>query len=175
MLLKIRELLDSDTTSLMDIYQESSKNNVSYFFPEIIDIEEGIKKANKAYLEYIRNDFLKRNNTCYYIWKDNGIWVSAMRLYKIKGSIYFMEALETHPLYRKRGYAEKLISSVIEELKQDGDFEMRSYVNINNVASRRTHIKCGFEESSESVFDYANNEWVNDAILLIYRFDIYKI
>ena len=152
MLLKIRELLDSDTTSLMDIYQESSKNNVSYFFPEIIDIEEGIKKANKAYLEYIRNDFLKRNNTCYYIWKDNGIWVSAMRLYKIK-----------------------LISSVIEELKQDGDFEMRSYVNINNVASRRTHIKCGFEESSESVFDYANNEWVNDAILLIYRFDIYKI
>ena len=85
--------------------------------------------------------------------------------------VYYLEALETYPDYRKKGFAEKLICGVIDKLKSDGDFEIKSYTGKKNIASQMTHEKCGFKRIEERVFDYSINEYVENVINYIYSYE----
>ena len=171
MLLKITELVDENSKKLMDIYRESNIDNIKHFYPKITDMEIGRRKVEKDYVNYLKNDFLTDSDRCCYVWKENGIWVSALRFYKIKDKLYYLEALETHPDYRKKGFAEKLICGVIDKLKSDGDFEIKSYTGKKNIASQMTHEKCGFKRIEERVFDYSINEYVENVINYIYSYE----
>ena len=57
MVLKIRELSDENARKLMDVYRESNIENIKYFYPEVEDNDIGIKKVEKDYISYIKNDF----------------------------------------------------------------------------------------------------------------------
>lgn len=172
MLLKIRELSEENTRMLMDVYRESNTDNIKYFYPEVIDIEIGRCKVEKDYVNYLKSDFLIDNDRCCYVWEENGIWASALRFYKIKDKMHYLEALETHPDYRQKGFAEKLICGVIEELKLQGDFEIKSYTGKRNVASQRTHEKCGFRRVDGKVFDYSVNEYIENVINYTYSYEV---
>lgn len=171
MVLKIRELSDENARKLMDVYRESNIENIKYFYPEVEDNDIGIKKVEKDYISYIKNDFFTDKDRCYYVWEENGVWVSAMRFHKINDSLYYLEALETHPNYRKKGFAEKLICAVIDKLKSQGEFEIKSYTGKKNTASQRTHEKCGFIRVEGKVFDYSNNEYVENVINYTYYYE----
>lgn len=67
--------------------------------------------------------------------------------------MFYVEALETQPENRKKGYASVLILGVIEELKKKGSFQIRDCVSRKNTASLRTHVKCGFKIVSEEGYD----------------------
>jgi L-amino acid N-acyltransferase YncA len=170
MLLNIKELAEIDSRRLMDIYEEDNYKNIKHFFPECENQEEGIKKVEEGFINYIQNEFLKLINSYYFVWEENNLWVSALRLYKIEEGIYFLEALETHPGYRKKGYAQKLICNIIEELKKNGNFTIKSCVDTDNVTSLKTHKKCGFVEGEGKPFDYTTNEYVEDAINLCFSY-----
>ena len=80
--------------------------------------------------------------------------MSALRLYKIGGGFYFIEALETAPKFRCKGYAEKLLNELIEKLKNTENCKIHDCVSKKNTASLRVHEKCGFKIVDENAFDY---------------------
>ena len=102
--------------------------------------------------------------------KKRGIWISALRIHCIDNNLYYLEAFETHPEYRKKGYAEKLINAIVDTLKENEFFEIRSYTSIKNRASRKTYKKCGFTELEGKPFDYTTQEYVDNAVAFSYKY-----
>lgn len=158
MIYKITGFKDIDGQKLMALYRESNRENTDYFYPELTDKEEALKKAEQEYLRYIKNDFLSAGSNEYWILEENGVWVCALRLYKIRDTLYYIEALETHPDFRKMGYAKQLLSGVIEALKKRGPFRLCDCVDKKNPASLKTHESCGFAVVSDAGYDYLSNE-----------------
>ena len=68
-----------------------------------------------------------------------------------------MEALETPPKYRKKGYASELLNEMITHLHQQGSVDIRDCVSKTNTASLATHKKCGFFIAEENGIYYPSN------------------
>lgn len=160
MLIKISCFEDIDQRQLMDLYQEGNRENCSYFFP---DEEEAaaLPKVEQKFLDYLEQDFFSAPDRWYYVLEKKGVWVSALRLSHIRDDIYYIEALETHPGHRKKGYAVEFMQELIDTLKEKGPFRLCDCVSKKNEASLATHKKCGFEIVSEEGYDYLSGE-VND-------------
>ncbi|MCM1533440.1 MAG: GNAT family N-acetyltransferase [Corallococcus sp.] len=120
-------------------------------------------------MQLYQNGVLNGENV-YYVWENDGVWVSALRLYYIEENFYYLEALETAPDFRKKGYAALLLTSVINELKLIGHFKICVCVGRNNIASLNTHKKCGFKIVSENGFDYLQKETDDRCYGLEYSF-----
>ena len=80
----------------------------------------------------------------YMVWQVDGNYVSALRLEQYRDGL-LMEALETIPDKRRKGYAVALISSVQEWLRNRGGATIYSHVSKKNAPSLKTHTNCGFE------------------------------
>ncbi|MCM1194398.1 MAG: GNAT family N-acetyltransferase [Firmicutes bacterium] len=169
MMIKITNPDDLDVNKLMSIYVEGNFENTDYFYPEITDKTEAVKKVEHDFCNYIKTEFLNGENV-YYVWENDGVWVSALRLYCIEENFYYLEALETAPDFRKKGYATLLLTSVINELKLKGHFKICVCVGRNNIASLNTHKKCGFKIVSENGFDYLQKETDDRCYGLEYSF-----
>lgn len=166
-LIKITGPNEIDDKKLMGIYSESNKENINTFFPQIKDKKEALKKTEEAFCNYMKTEFLDGKNVCY-VWEDKGLWVSALRLYLIENNVYFLEALETAPNFRKKGYASQLLLAVIDNLKSNGEFKICDYVSKKNTASLNTHKKCGFKIVSETGYDYLQREYIENCYGLEY-------
>ena len=73
--------------------------------------------------------------------KNEKTYLAALRIYD-EGDFYFLEALETRPEYRRRGYGENLLREVFSLLKKGS--EIRSEVSLSNKKSLALHKKLGF-------------------------------
>ena len=82
------------------------------------------------------------------MWEEDSRYISALRMEPYKDGL-LLEALETHPDYRCRGYAKKLISAVLDHLLSQESKPIYSHINKRNVASLNTHTACGFQRISE--------------------------
>ena len=153
MVIEISDWDSIDGRKLMDIYQEGNIENVDYFYPDAVDKNEALRKVEQNFLDFIKTDFLCGRNR-YMVLECDGLWVSALRLYWVKDRFYYIEALETHPNYRKKGYASRLLSDVLDMLKKQGSFTVCDCVHKTNAASVATHLKCGFVISSDVGYDY---------------------
>ena len=154
MLLKIESYKDINERKLMDVYAESNFENVEYFFPDEKDISVGVKKVEEGFLNFLKNDFFKKEKATYWVLEENGVWVSATRTCFIKPDIIYLEALETMPKERNKGYGHKLLSLMIEEIKKEGNLRICDCVSKKNIASLKTHEKCGFKIVSDKGNDY---------------------
>ena len=142
----------------MDVYRESNTENTDYFYPNVSNKDEALQKVECDYLNYIENDFLANNKNRYMVLEHDGIWVCALRLYCIDDKLYYIEALETHPEYRRKGYAAQLLTDVIDLLKERGAYMIRDCVDKKNMASLLTHQKVGYVINSGEGYDYLQNE-----------------
>ena len=158
MLLKIESYKDINERKLMDVYAESNFENVEYFFPDEKDISVGVKKVEEGFLNFLKNDFFTKEKATYWVLEENGVWVSATRTCFIKPDILYLEALETMPKERNKGYGYKLLSLMIEEVKKEGNLRICDCVSKKNIASLKTHEKCGFKIVSDKGNDYLNND-----------------
>ncbi len=158
MLLKITENTDIDPRNIMDIYAESNMENTDYFYPETEDKELALQKVESDFLEYIGTEFLSCPANAYWVLEENGVWVSALRLYKVKEGFYYIEALETRPDRRRQGCAFRLLNGLLEELKKQGAFRICDCVGKKNTASLKTHEKCGFSVVSDCGYNYLSDE-----------------
>ena len=158
MLLRISRFDDLDERKLMDIYSESNFENTDYFYPDEADKTIAVRKVEEGFMDFLKNDFFRNAGASYWILDENGGWVSALRISRIKADLYFLEALETRPDQRGKGYASLLLSSVVETLKNDGPFRLCDCVSKKNTASLKTHEKCGFQVVSEAGYDYLQEE-----------------
>ena len=170
MLLKITDFHDLDERKLMDIYAESNLENTEYFFPDEADKTIAVKKVEKGFMEFLKNDFFGKTGASYWILEENDVWVSALRINRIKADLYYLEALETKPDQRGKGYASILLSGVAETLKNDGPFRLCDCVSKKNAISLRTHEKCGFHIVSEAGYDYLQKRAVEHDYGLEYKY-----
>ena len=171
MLLKISSYRGLEAEKLMAVYAESNLENTDYFFPDETDKEAAVRKVEESFLEFLRNDFFTQDGALYWVLEENGAWVSALRTCKIQDGLYYLEALETVPELRKKGYGSRLLSGVLEAMKKEGPFRLCDCVSKRNAASLKTHEKCGFAIVSEEGYDYLLEEADDHDFGLEYRYE----
>ena len=150
-----------DGRKLMDIYREGNVENAAYFYPDMEDKVQALERAEREFLHYLETDFFAKPGNVYWVLEEDGVWVSALRLSEIAPGDYYLEALETHPGFRRRGCGAKLLTAVLEELKPQGPFRLRDCVGKKNVPSLGVHEKCGFRIAAQDGLNCLSGE-VND-------------
>ena len=158
MILRITRYCDLNERKLMDVYSESNFENTDYFFPDETDKAVAVRKVEEGFCSFLKEEFFSNAGNDYWVLEENGIWVCALRLNLIEKGLYYLEALETKPDCRKQGYATKLMNGVLSKLKSEGSFRICDCISKKNIASIRTHEKCGFRIVSDKGFDYLQNE-----------------
>lgn len=157
MLLIFNQMTDPEMYRMVhEIYIEASMETAADKHSELTDLAEAVKEEEQYFIEFLKNFLSKEQNT-YYVLNVDGQWVSALRLTKIE-DFYYMEALETAPEHRRKGYASELIREVISSLSAEGRIKIRSNVNKKNKASLDTHQKCGFTIEKENGINYLYGE-----------------
>lgn len=170
MLLRITDFAGLDTGKLMKIYTEGNYENTDYFFPDETDKETALKKVEAGFTEFLRDGFFTQDGAVCWVLEEEGAWVCALRICKVPDGVYYLEALETPPELRGKGYATKLLSGVLDAMKQEGPFRLCDCVSKRNAASLRTHEKCGFWIVSDEGYDYLNEETNDHDFGLEYRY-----
>lgn len=132
-------------SQLMEVYQEGNQENGQLLFP---DLPEGLQliQAQQDFYTYLSQIFFKTTDAAYYIWTEEGKYVAAVRTEPYRDGI-LIAALETHPSFRRYGYATKILQAVLSER---GDAAVYSHVSKKNAASLQVHFKCGFEIISDT-------------------------
>lgn len=142
MLISIRTFQELDFDALMTVYQEGNRENGEYFYPEEMP-ERQMELARRDCADYLREDFFPKENACYWVWSEDGVYRSALRLEPYQDGL-LLEALETHPDHRRKGYAKKLISAVLECLP--AGTRVYSHISKRNTPSIASHLSCGFSK-----------------------------
>ena len=149
-------------SQLMTVYTEGNEENGGDLWPEL-SREQQLLRAEQAFYQYLAEGFFPVSGAVYAIWVENGTYVSALRLEPYEDGL-LLEALETAPQYRRRGYGEKLIRAVLDAFSQ----KIYSHVSKKNIPSLDIHKKCGFVQ----VLDYAkyiDGSVARNAVTLRYR------
>ncbi|MBQ9969162.1 MAG: GNAT family N-acetyltransferase [Oscillospiraceae bacterium] len=168
MLLVFETMNDMQLQQLMKLYEDGNRINVPLAFPDCTDTEEGLRKIEEGFTQWLRDDFFPKEENTYYVLEEEGQWVSTFRLTKID-DFYFLEALHTPVALRRRGYAKKLMNEVIQYLKQRGSVILRDNVRKDNEASLAVHRQCGFTIEQEDGIDYLDGQTYPKCYGLIYE------
>lgn len=137
---------------VQSVYLESCLENARWNYPEGEDLSQAIREQEIGFVAFLE-EFLAEERNRYFVWEEDGQWVSALRLTKLPECEY-LEALETAPEHRKKGYGEKLIRAVVDDLRQKGSVVIRDNVSKRNVPSLEIHRKCGFQIEEENGINY---------------------
>lgn len=144
MLLVFEKLRDMSFSKLMAVYEEGNAENAAEFWPDM-EKGQGLLRAEQEFYQYLREIFFPTEQARYYVWEERGAYLSALRLEPYRDGM-LLEALETHPAYRRMGYAARLIRAVQEACP---NVKIYSHVGKRNTASLNTHEKCGFRRISD--------------------------
>ena len=147
MLISVNRLGNLDFRRLMDLYAEGNRANAEALYPDLA-FNQGILSAESDFYGYLQEVFFQTKGAFYYIWEENGVYLSALRLEPYRDGL-LLEALETHPDYRRMGYARKLIKAVLARLAEQERQSVYSHIHKRNTASLKTHLACGFQRISE--------------------------
>ena len=83
MLRKLTELSPEDGVRLMAVYRESNSENAAWFAPDAPTPEEGLRRTEAGFLAWLREDFLSKKENTLWVWEEDGIFLSALRLIMI--------------------------------------------------------------------------------------------
>ena len=158
MLLIMKRLEELDFSALMDIYVEGNLEKAEEYG------DGGLLRAERELYDYLREDFFRQQGAFYAVWTEQGSYVSALRLEPYKDG-WLLEALETAPEDRRKGYAKRLMAEVLEHM---GQAVVYSHVSKRNEASLRTHYACGFQKYLDHVV-YLDGSVTNRGVTL--KFD----
>ena len=131
MLRKLTELSPEDGARLMAVYRESNGENAAWFAPGAPTPAEGLRRTEAGFLAWLREDFLPKKENTLWVWEEDGIFLSALRLTELDGFLW-LEALETRPDRRGQGCGEQLLRALAAELSQAGGACVRSCVGKKN-------------------------------------------
>lgn len=129
---------------LMELYAETNRKTAREEWPEL---PEGfaMEKAERDFDDYLRDVFFPTEGAAYALWVIGGRYVSALRIEPYKDGL-LIEALETVPDQRRRGYGSALLQAVMDHT--DGR-KLYSHVEKHNKASLALHQACGFVRESD--------------------------
>lgn len=153
MLLVFETMNDDEMLRLVQgVYPEGCLDNARWNYPDREDLSEAIREQELGFVAFLK-EFLEEPRNRYFVWEEDEQWVSALRLTKLDG-FYYLEALETAPEHRKKGYGAKLMQAVAEYLQKHGPVVIRDNVSKKNVPSLELHKKCGFIIEAENGIDH---------------------
>ena len=141
---------------LMQVYAESNCLNGGEKYPNLPE-NLGILQAEQDFYSYLQEVFFATPDALYAVWVENGRYVCALRLEPYRDGL-LLEALETAPNERRKGYATVLIRAVLEHPAIEKGMPIYSHVSRANTASLRIHEICGFRKS----LDYA--VYIDDSV-----------
>ena len=144
MLKIVNKMNDFSFGKLMKVYEEGNLENGQEIWPNE-PAGRQIALAEQEFYSYLQQVFFKTHGAAYLIWEEKGDYVSALRLEPYRDGL-LLEALETAPKYRKKGYAAQLVSAAITYASGT---KIYSHVSKKNIPSLRTHEKCGFVKVSD--------------------------
>ena len=144
MLYIAEKMKDLDFRQLMDVYEEGNLENAAEFFP-YEPKEQWLLLAEQSFHQYLKECFFRTEGALYCVWIEKGVYVSALRLEPYQDGV-LLEALETKPDQRNKGYAVALVTEVLRFAQ---DKKVYSHVGKRTKASLRTHEKCGFRRILE--------------------------
>lgn len=136
-------LSDLNFEKLMAVYDEGNRENARVFYPKM-DANAALLQAEQDFYAYLKDVFYTQEGAFYAVWEEQGQYISALRMEPFENGL-LLAALETKPECRGRGFAKKLIMSVLEEMGSP----VYSHVHKQNAASLKAHHACGFERISE--------------------------
>lgn len=142
MLRIVRSMKELNFARLMEVYAESNRENGDDFYPQL-SAGQRLLQAEQDFYGYLREGFFKTEGAYYALWEQDGHYVSALRIEPYKDGV-LLEALETAPIHRSKGYAKKLIKAVLAIERK-----VYSHVGKGNLPSLRAHEACGFQRISE--------------------------
>lgn len=155
MLRLVRSMGALPFAALMEVYAESNRENGEEFWPDL-SCGEQLLRVEQDFYQYLQQVFFKTDGALYCLWEIDGCPVCALRLEPYRDGL-LLEALETAPDQRNKGYAAALIRAVQAYL---GTGKVYSHVGKRNVPSLKTHLACCFRRISEQAV-YADGS-VND-------------
>jgi ribosomal protein S18 acetylase RimI-like enzyme len=136
----------------LSVFKESSVENATRWYPDLSQ-EEALQQYENGYIRYMQTDCGDEGGTLF-ILSDNEHYVSSLRLYAKAPKEYYLEALETHPDFRKKGYGKELLLQMQRHLReQDTDYVITAHVEKTNAASLNTHRAAGFEITADFVVE----------------------
>lgn len=136
MLKIVKQIWELDFPGLMNVYIEGNLEKAKEYGAN------GLSRVEREFYDYLREDFFCHRGAFYAVWKMDGRAVSALRMEPYQDG-WLLEALETAPEQRGRGYARALVTAALAYL---GSAVVYSHVSKQNEPSLRTHLTCGFEK-----------------------------
>lgn len=133
-----------DFADLMAVYEESNRANGAENWPNESTGTQ-ILFAEQEFRQYLREIFFKTSGAVYCTWIASGKYVSAMRLEPYRDGM-LLEALETAPDSRGKGYAQSLIRDFVSRYPG----KIYSHIHKQNTPSIRVHLKCGFRKIADN-------------------------
>ena len=115
------------------------------FWPEEPEMRQ-IQLAEEDFYRYLSQVFFRSSGAVYAVWEENGRYVSALRLEPYRDGL-LLEALETAPEQRRKGFAAALIRAV--QCFLEGKTKLYSHVDKRNLSSLKVHEKCGFRRVAD--------------------------
>lgn len=110
----------------------------------------------RDYTEFIWEFAAQDDRFIFALKEDNG-WAAGLRVIRMEADDWYLEALETAPMFRRKGCAKQLLSQTIGYLR---DLNARSIISIvekENKASRSLHEACGFTLTDRTAKDLEGN------------------
>ena len=144
MLRIVHSLKELDFGKLMEVYEESNRENGRENYPEESEYRQLFLQEDNFY-QYLRQVFFVTPGAIYGLWEENGKYLSALRLEPYKDGL-LLEALETAPADRRQGYGRKLMEAVLAQFPTE---KIYSHVHKKNGPSLAIHELCGFQRISE--------------------------
>lgn len=154
-----------DRDAFMALYRGSALENVPAWYPELPE-DEGLRTYEDSYWEYMSGPLWEEGGVQALLADETG-YRSGLRLYPREGeNQWFLEALETRPDCRGRGFGLRALWETIRALEAEGPVRLECHVHKTNAASLATHAAAGFVRT----LDYALEDGVRDErqVTLVY-------
>lgn len=140
-MLKLVTSIDEIAISrLLSVYSESMNEMKIHFANDA--------EMCRAYESFLR-DFVKNPKQLILVEVFHDEWISALRAIEAIEGQWFLEAVETKPEERKKGFGNDLLVHTIDYLKNIGMRELTCTISKNNLKSQALHRKCGFNPTNE--------------------------
>ena len=108
MLIWAHKMAELNFESLMQVYWEGNRDNGMRFYTHL-EQDQAHKRAEQDFYNYLADDFFAHRGARYAIWAEKEQYICALRLEPWEDGL-LLQALETHPDHRRRGYAKQLIT-----------------------------------------------------------------
>lgn len=125
---------------LLALYSESMNQMLEFYSNK--------NEMITAYTSFCAN-FIKNPNHCILVEEESGCWVSGLRAILTDKEKWFIEAVETKPDQRGKGYGKALLQHTIQYLQERNMKEATCTIAAKNVISQELHKKCGFYPTNE--------------------------